>query len=95
MGSGEKAMNKKGYPEGWLHAKIHLNPKTGVMDTEGDQGQAVRDYFQSRLEEDDPQGLLSLIRKAEEVVDRVKGLLDRLDRDGEVRIEVSIKVPKR
>ena len=42
----------------------------------------------------DPKGVLSLIRKAETVVDQVKGLIDRLEKDGEIMIEVRVKLPK-
>lgn len=37
----------EGYPKGWLHAKIHLNPDTGEMHSDGDH--RVRTWIQGRI----------------------------------------------
>ena len=37
----------EGYPEGWMHCKIHLNPETGEMHSDGDH--RVRHWIQERI----------------------------------------------
>jgi hypothetical protein len=40
----------EGYPPGWQHCVIHLNPVTGEMHSDGDH--RVRHWLQERLKED-------------------------------------------
>ena len=37
----------EGYPEGWWHCMIHLNPETGEMHSDGDH--RVRTWIQDKL----------------------------------------------
>ena len=37
----------EGYPEGWWHCTIHLNPETGEMHSDGDH--RVRTWIQDKL----------------------------------------------
>jgi len=38
---------EEGYPEGWKHCMIHLNPKTGTMHSDGDH--SVREWIEKRI----------------------------------------------
>lgn len=40
----------EGYPEGWRHCTIHLNPETGGMHSDGDH--RVRTWIQDKLRKD-------------------------------------------
>ncbi len=40
----------EGYPEGWIHCKIHLNPETGEMHSDGDH--RVRRWIEERIRKD-------------------------------------------
>jgi hypothetical protein len=37
----------EGYPAGWMHCKIHLNPETGEMHSDGDH--RVRHWIEERI----------------------------------------------
>lgn len=37
----------EGYPSGWMHCKIHLNPETGEMHSDGDH--RVRHWIKDRM----------------------------------------------
>ena len=37
----------EGYPDGWMHCKIHLNPETGEMHSDGDH--RVRHWIKNRM----------------------------------------------
>lgn len=37
----------EGYPAGWMHATIHLNPETGEMHSDGDH--RVRRWLEERI----------------------------------------------
>lgn len=37
----------EGYPAGWMHCKIHLNPETGEMHSDGDH--RVRHWIKDRM----------------------------------------------
>src|SRR5690606_8861295 len=39
---------QEGYPDGWWHAIIHLNPETGEVHSDGDH--RVRHYIKNMLE---------------------------------------------
>lgn len=40
-------MSSEGYPDGWWHATVHLNPETGEIHTDGDH--RVRFWLLERL----------------------------------------------
>jgi hypothetical protein len=46
----------EGYPKGWWHCTIHLNPETGEMHSDGDH--RVRSWIQEKLANARNQGQL-------------------------------------